>query len=81
MWPPFPGIFSLHSKVYSFSCEVIGERDDHVIISQNFKALKNPSTFLPPVQHFQFKDKVIDNQRDLRAFWISDLLIPVRHAA
>lgn len=69
-WPQFPVIFPVYSKVYSFSCEMIAERGYNDIISQNFRALKDPSTILPLTPHFPFKDKVIDNQRDLKVFQV-----------
>lgn len=70
IWPQFSVIFSLYPEVYSFSCEMIGERGYCGITSQNFRALKDPSSFLPLAQHFHFRDKVFDNQRDLRVFQV-----------
>lgn len=49
---------------------MIAERGYNDIISQNFRALKDPSTILPLTPHFPFKDKVIDNQRDLKVFQV-----------
>lgn len=61
-------IFSLYPNLYSLSCEMKEERSYGGIMSQNFRGLKDPSGSLPLAQPFHFRDKIIDNKRDVSIF-------------
>ena len=63
-------IFSLYPNLYSLSCEMKEERSYGGITSQNFRALKNPSSLLPLAQPVHFRDKIIDNKREVSIFQV-----------